>query len=377
MAGVAGTDEETGPLGWFFLQRIATFVDAYAAQLLPGHESRALAELGEADARDVAQALAAGGLPPAPPPEWPSTPAARPPGEVRVRFGVIGDPHVGLPIADRLLEAAITDLNQEELAFSVVLGDLTQNGREDFFVRARGLLERLAAPALLTLGNHDMWGGDSDHPVGLARFQKAFGRQPYALHESDGLRMILLNSADPAASPFPPFDLLRGGFTNDPNEAVPGGCLSEEMVEWMSGIGPGAPTFIVLHHPPYPYLGFPPIVFGLDQASTRALEGLVERTRARAVFCGHTHRSALYRLGDVPVIEVPASKEWPFGYGVVEVSEQGWAFNLRPITDGALIEEASPRGSLLFRRYARGPDEARAFGFPTDPPGPSDPPGPA
>ncbi len=353
--------EETGPLGWFFLQRIATFVDAYAAKLLAVHESEALAELGGADTQEVAQALAAGGLPPAPPPEWPSTEDARPPGEVRVRFGIIGDPHVGLPIADRLLEAAIADLNQEKLACSVVLGDVTQNGREGFFVRARGLLDRLVAPSLITLGNHDMWGGDIDQPVGLERFRRTFQCQPHSLHEADGFRVILLNSADPTPSPFPPFDLVRGGFTDDLNEAVPGGRLSEEMVEWMAGIGPGKPTFIVLHHPPYPYLGFPPIVFGLDHASTQALASLVERTDARAVFCGHTHRSAAYRLGKVPVIEVPALKEWPFGYGVVEVSEEGWAFNLRPITDEALVEEASPRGGLLFRRYARGPDEARAL----------------
>ncbi|MGH2770271.1 MAG: metallophosphoesterase family protein, partial [Actinomycetota bacterium] len=364
MAAVAGTRDETGPLGWFFLQRIATFVDAYAANLLPAHESEALAELGGADAREVAQALAGGGLPPAPPPEWPSTAEVRPPGEVKVRFGIIGDPHVGVPIADRLLEAAVADLNRERLAFSVVLGDVTQNGREDSFMRARGLLDRLVAPSRITLGNHDMWGGDVDHPVGLGRFRETFQCQPSGLHEADGFRMILLNSADPAPSPFPPFDLARGGFTDDPNEAVPGGALSEETVEWMAGIEAGEPTFVVLHHPPYPYLGFPPIVFGLDHASTQALADFVERTAARAIFCGHTHRSAAYRLGKVPVIEVPALKEWPFGYGVVEAGERGWAFNLRPITDQRLVEEASPRGSLLFRRYARGPDEARAFRSP-------------
>ncbi|MGH2768652.1 MAG: metallophosphoesterase family protein, partial [Actinomycetota bacterium] len=131
--------------------------------------------------------------------------------------------------------------------------------------------------------------------------------------------------------------------------------------EWAAAIERGPPTFILLHHPPFPYLGFPPIVFGLDEAGTALLEDLAHRLGAWAIFCGHTHRCAASELAGTPVLEVPSVKEWPFGYGIVEVAGSGWSFNLRPITNSAAVAEFSPRASLLFRRYARGPEEARAF----------------
>jgi hypothetical protein len=197
--------------------------------------------------------------------------------------------------------------------------------------------------------------------VGLTRFQAAFGRAPYGVYEVGGVRLILISSADPSPSPYPPFDLLTGSFTDDPNEAVPGGTIAEDVREWASSLGPAGPTFIVLHHPGYPYLGFPALVFGLDQSSTEFLADLAEQTEAWGIICGHTHRSALSDLAGVPLIEVPSPKEWPYAYGFLEVSDEGWGFNLYPAGDEALVAEASLSANVLIRRYARGPDEARAF----------------
>lgn len=359
IADVAGAAEDTGSLGWFFLQRLGMYVDAHVGDLLAEAGRARLLELGRPDEEEVSAALEKEGLPPPPPPEWPEAVPAHAPGEARVRFGIIGDPHIGLDVSERLIPAAVDDLNQERVDFSVAIGDITQNGAADSFVRARAILDRLDAPCLVTLGNHDMWGGGGDRPVGRERFAAAFERAPYAVYEADGVRLVLIDSTDPEASPFPPFDLFTGAFTEGPNESVPGGSISPEVAEWMASIEPAGPTFIALHHPPHPYLGFPPLVFGLDEASTRLLADLATRIDAWGILCGHTHRSALHSLDGVPTIEVPSSKEWPFGYGMVEVSDEGWAFNLRPISDRALVERES--AGLLFRRYARGPDEARAF----------------
>jgi hypothetical protein len=105
--------------------------------------------------------------------------------------------------------------------------------------------------------------------------------------------------------------------------------------------------------------GAPPLTFG--QASTRVLMDLARRTGAWAIFCGHTHRSARYKLRGIPVIEVPSVKDWPYGYGVVEVADEGWAYNLRPITDAELVTSASTDAWPPLRRYAMGPDDARGF----------------
>lgn len=372
MANVAGDHHETGPLGWFFLQRLGMYVDGHvASELDPAAHDRFVA-LGAVDAEVVSKALLAAADPSIPAldqaarfeapqdvAEWPACAPAVAPGESLAKFGIIGDPHIGLEISNRLVEAALTDLNRDGVAFSVAIGDLTQNGSLAFFEQARTIFDASSSPVVVTLGNHDMWA-----EAGGVHFESVFERPPFGVHEKNGVRVIVLDSSDPAPSPFPPFDLMGGSFTDQPNESVPGGRLSEEVCDWMSGIGTAGPTFILLHHPPHPYMGFPPIIFGLDEDATRRLADLAERTRALAIFCGHTHRSALSELEGVPVIEVPSVKEWPFGYGIVEVTEEAWSFNLRPITGSSMDDAGAGGAGLIFRRYARGPDEARALARP-------------
>lgn len=364
MGEVAGMPDDTGALGWFFLQRMGAYVDLHSEAVLPKGYWVRLVDLGAQDAKEVAEKLMSDGLPPPPPPEWPRVPAAKAPGKVHTRFGIIGDPHVGSTMGDKFLPPVIDELNKQDLVFSVAIGDLTQNGREELFHKVKGELDLLTAPYLVTLGNHDMWGGGTPSAVGQERFQSVFGRKPYTVYDTGKVRVIVLNSADPRESPFPPFDLLTGTFTSDPNEAIPGGSFSEETIAFAGGIGDGSPTFIVLHHPPYPYLGFPAIMFGLDEPSTVVLADLAKRTNAWGIIVGHTHRSALSDLDGIPVLEVPSPKEWPYGYGIVEVSDGGWAFNLNPAGDEQLVAEASVAANAVIRRYSRGPDEARAFSAP-------------
>ncbi|MEA2533610.1 MAG: 3,5-cyclic-AMP phosphodiesterase [Actinomycetota bacterium] len=369
MGQVAGYPEDTGALGWFFLQRLGAYVDLHSEAVLPkGYWSR-LVELGAQDGKDVGEALMRDGLPPPPPAEWPGVPAATAPGEVHTRIGVIGDPHVGSTMGDKFLPPVIDEMNKQGVDFSVAIGDLTQSGREEHFRQIKGELDRLASPYEVTLGNHDMWGGGTPSAVGQQRFESIFARRPFGVRDTGKARVILLNSADPRESPFPPFDLITGTFTSEPNEAVPGGSFSEETVAFAESLGRDGPTLIVLHHPPYPYLGFPALMFGLDERSTGVLRDLARRTKAWGIIAGHTHRSALSELDGIPVLEVPSPKEWPYGYGIVEVSDEGWAFNLHPAGDEALVAESSGSANVVIRRYSRGPDEARAFSAPA--PGPS------
>ncbi|HLI55820.1 MAG TPA: metallophosphoesterase [Actinomycetota bacterium] len=362
MAQVSGTVAETGAMGGFFLQRIGAYVDLHSEAVLPKGYWARLVDLGVEDAKEVEEALNRDGIPMPPPPEWPAAPVATAPGAVHTRFGIIGDPHVGSAKGDSFFLPTIEEINHQGVDFSVSVGDLTQNGREDFFHQVRAGLDKLDAPWTVTLGNHDMWGGGTPKAVGLERFRSVFGAEPYGEFRSERVRLIVLNSADPRESPFPPFDLVTGTFTNDPKESIPGGTFSEEVAGWAAEReAEDIPTFIVLHHPPYPYLGFPALLFGLDEPSTRVLEDLVVRVKAWGVICGHTHRCALSQLAGVPVLEVPCPKEWPFGFGVVEVSDEGWAYNLHPVGSEELVAQSSFSANAVFRRYSRGPDEARAF----------------
>jgi predicted phosphodiesterase len=360
MTDIAGSEEEVGALGMIFLQRVGAYIDAHTKDLLSEEDHRKLVELGAPELDEVNQALMEGRLLYPPPPEFPSAPVSRSEGEVIGRFGILGDPHVGPADSNEAVATAIDEMAGAGASFIVAIGDVTSDGQEEHFQTSREIFEKSPVPVIATLGNHDMWGKEGEKSLGLERFISAFGTKPNAIHEQDGLRVIVINSADPRISPFPPFDMLEGEFKEGPSQSVPGGTFSEETIEWMKSIEPGGPTFILLHHPTYPYLGMPPLVFGLDEAGTATLAELAERVEAKAIFCGHTHRCYATDLDGIPMVEVASSNDWPFGYTMIEVTDRGWSFNLYPITYDAKLDPMNHR-DYLFRRYATGPDEARAF----------------
>ncbi|MGH2688981.1 MAG: metallophosphoesterase family protein [Actinomycetota bacterium] len=365
MANLAGTREETGAFGWFVLQRIGAYVEAHVPDLLPDADRERLLELGASDQAEVATAIATDGLPEVPPPEWPSAPPTEAPGRPIARIGLIGDTHVGTARGDKLAPAIVRGVNAAGVDMSVVVGDVTQNGSPEFYERAAAILQGLEQPWAATLGNHDLWDAmwtDGTGAAGADRFRGALGHDPSGVYESAGVRVIVVSSADPTPSPFPPFDLVGGTFTNERSETLPGGRISEETADWLASIGPyDGPTFVFLHHPAHPYMGFPPLVFGLDERSTRILADLVERAGVWGVVCGHTHRARRDEIAGVPLLEVPASKDWPYGFGLLDVADEGWAVNLRRIDDDDLVAELSVDAGLVFRRYARGEERDRAF----------------
>ncbi|MDQ4148925.1 MAG: metallophosphoesterase [Actinomycetota bacterium] len=360
LASVVGTEEDTGALGLVFLQRLGSYIDAHVEELLGKPAGTPLRELGELELEQVNEALMSGGLYPPPPPEWPDAPVAKAPGRTRARFGIVGDPHVGHDPSRPMVSASLRDLAADEASFAVAIGDITKDGDPELFKKAKEIFDGSPIPVALTLGNHDMWRAEDGESAGLKYFTETFQRSPSSVHRADGVTVIVINSADPTRSPFSPFEIMTGEFTDAPGHSVPGGTFSSETVEWMRSLEPEGATFIALHHPPYPYLGLPPLVFGLNEASTEELRQLVRRTRARAVFCGHTHRSALTEFEGVPVVEIASSNDWPWAYGLVEVTEGGWSFNLRPIREEWPPDSGS-HAAYLFRRYAEGPPEARAF----------------
>jgi len=366
MAGVAGSEAETGALGWMFLQRIGMYVEAHIRNFLPPAEHERMLALSEPDIESVNEALVAQGLPDIPKilPSADSIPAGF--AGSKHLIGVVADPHIN-PDDNETFCQAVDELNYLGVQMTVVPGDLTRDAEPESYAAARKLIANSTAPIVATLGNHDVAPSGSGESKGPERFEKALGGKTFGVYEAAGARLIVLNSAVPEISPFPPFDILGGDFTKSAPDAVPWGSFSPAVEEWMRGLGPAsAPTFIFLHHPPYPYLGFPPLVFGLTKDATAALSQLAERTQSEAIFCGHTHRSALSYLDGVPVIEVPSNRHWPFGYGVLRIQpgDAKWSFNVRT-NPNPPESEPNDYAGYIFRRYAGG--EQIGMSYSSDP----------
>lgn len=360
MRAVAGGHPEEVPLATFFIDRLGLWVDSH----LPGYidDGDALAQIGE-------RARANLKLPdtfPAPPAYEPLEPVpVEPPGEVLFRFGILGDVHFGSPRGAEHAEAAIADLNSSGAEIVIQLGDITDGGNRDQYEAATQALAKLDMPFATMMGNHDVFSFAEEKLLGKDLYSETFGRSPDGvILEHKGMKFCVLDSVDHLASPFPGFDFASGAFNEGPGGAIVRGALSTPQHDLLAEIaGPGGgPAFVFLHHPPQPFPGFPPILFGLREADSGRLHATVDSGNVWGVFAGHTHRNFRTREYDgVPVQEIGIPRDWPFGYAVVDVTKTGYAYRFMQISDQELVEKGNDTAGHLWRRYALGPDEARGF----------------
>ena len=182
--------------------------------------------------------------------------------------------------------------------------------------------------------------------------------------EHKGIRFVALDSVEHAISPFPAFDLVSGSFLDGPGGAIVRGALSVPQHEILADVAaPGAaPAFVFLHHPPQPFTAFPPILFGLRDADSGRLNAVADSGNVWGVFAGHTHRNARTRTyGTVPVHEVGIPRDFPHGYALVDVTDEGYAYRFVQLSNDELVRAAAPKVSAIHHRYASGQPSERSF----------------
>jgi 3',5'-cyclic AMP phosphodiesterase CpdA len=264
-----------------------------------------------------------------------------------------------------MARAAVSDLNTSGAEFVVQLGDITDHGAKDEFDLAAEILRDLQMPVHPIMGNHDVLSLTEGTISGKEYFKTTFGREPDGkLFEHDGVNFALLDSVEHAASPFPPYNLVTGAFVEGPSGAIVRGALSYPQHDLLADVaGPGGgPAFVFLHHPPQPFVGFPPIIFGLRAEDSGRLHAVADSGNVWGIFAGHTHRSTQTRTyGDVPVMEVAIPRDYPYGYVLVDVTDRGYAYRFVQLSDTALLRKASESASTIHRRYGLGRDEHRSF----------------
>ncbi|HEX2057210.1 MAG TPA: metallophosphoesterase, partial [Actinomycetota bacterium] len=363
----AWMDSVVGPLGDdplspLFMVRLGDWVDGHLGPLID--EGDRLKSLSEEDRATLQWPES---MPVVPPYEPLEVPHVDPPRDTLFRFGILGDLHVGSPRAEPLVRAAIADLNASGAELVVQLGDITDEGKEDQFRRAAELLQTLRMPVATMMGNHDVLALGDVELTGRSFYATSFGRDADGvLLEHKGWRFAVLDSATHLASPFTAFDLVTGSFLDLPGGAVVRGSLTVPQHEILAELAePGAPpAFVFLHHPPQPYMGFPPILFGLRDADTGRLHAVADSGNVWGVFAGHTHRNAITRrFGRVPCVEVGIPRDFPFGYALVDVSPGGYSYQFVQVSDEELLHDAYRHAGGLQRRYAQGRVDERAFSW--------------
>jgi 3',5'-cyclic AMP phosphodiesterase CpdA len=145
-----------------------------------------------------------------------------------MRIAQLSDVHVLDPrFEQRLLDAAIEEINAEQPDLVVVAGDLTANGYREEFEYARESLGRIEANEIVHVpGNHDA------RSVGYLHFEDLFGERTHArtIETADGrVQVVCVDSSKP--------DLDDGE-------------IGRELYGWIldSFSGPAALRIFVMHH---------------------------------------------------------------------------------------------------------------------------------
>ncbi len=362
MRSLVGNDPAKTPLADWFLSRLADWVDGHAGGFLAPSVAEEMAFLGMSEKEGLEWP---GELPAAPPFEPLDLPRLETPDGKIFRFGILGDLHIGHPRGEKMARAAIADLNKADVDLVIQLGDITDHGHRSEFELAAQILGDLEPELFTMMGNHDVLSIEEERLSGRDYYPTSFGRAPDGvLHEHKGIRFAILDSAEYSASPFSPFDIVAGSFVGGPGGAIVRGSLTPPQHEILAEVAaPGSPpAFVFLHHPPQPFTGFPPVLFGLREADAGRLHAVIDSGNVWGVFAGHTHRNARTRTyGTVPAQEVGIARDYPFGFATVDVGDNGYAYNWQQLSDNELLEESYKLAGTILRRYGAGPDGITSF----------------
>ena len=220
-----------------------------------------------------------------------------------IRLAHLSDIHFGGENVGAV-EGAVQRLHEEALDAVVVSGDLTQFGELPEFAAARGWLDRLPKPLLVTPGNHDSpylaLGERLFTP--FDRYAKAIGPVDHQTLVADGLALHGLNTARGVQ---PRANWSKGQISN---------AQVETALADLAAAPPGALKVVALHHPLTEMLGGPMTarVWGGPKAAKRFTEAGVD-----LVLSGHIHAPFTwsYPYGD--------AKTHAAGAGTLSVRERG------------------------------------------------------
>jgi len=199
---------------------------------------------------------------------------------------------------------AVELINTHPVEFTIVNGDLTAWFLQSEFETAKQILDRLEKPYYVLRGNHDRQGAEPRD-----WFKAVFNLEESAyVFEHKGFLFVYLDDTR-----------LADGM----------GEISQSQFAWLEktlAANKRKPAFIVSHRPDA--LGLPDIT---RETTSRMRAILNQNPQVVACIYGHGHKAQItfgqFAGKVLPQIMVPATKEYPSGFGVVKVYEQGFTYN--------------------------------------------------
>ena len=220
-----------------------------------------------------------------------------------IRLAHLSDIHFGGENAGAV--AAATEMvNAGAFDLVVVTGDLTRFGEPDEFKAAAAWLAQIAAPKLVTPGNHDApylaWAERLFTP--FRRYEHAIGPASAQVHLGGGFAVRGLNTARGAQ---PRLNWSKGQISRRQVAAA---------VDWFEDSHPQCVRIVACHHPLTEMIGGPMTarVWGGQAAARDFAEARVD-----LVLSGHIHAPFTwpYSFGD--------GKTYAVGAGTLSIRERG------------------------------------------------------
>jgi 3',5'-cyclic AMP phosphodiesterase CpdA len=254
------------------------------------------------------------------------------------RFAVISDLHIGLPSTIRdypqrfhlvevsipALEVVLERLEQLDLDFLLLPGDLTQHGEPENHAWLVDRLTQLPYPVYVVPGNHDIPEqqktaasiGVADFPVYYQKFGYDTPHQPYYSHKIlPGVRLIGLNS-----NAYDPQGNQLGMGYLDSDQLV---WLQEKLAE-----SAGEVVLVMVHHNVLEHLpGQSQHLLGRRYMLENAAEllNLLRSTGVQLIFTGHLHVQDVAQQQGIYEITTGSLVSYPHPYRILQFrqDEQG------------------------------------------------------
>lgn len=190
--------------------------------------------------------------------------------QTKLRFAWLTDTHIGSPNADEDLTRSVNDINsQNDIAFTIVSGDISNVGSFKEINLAKNILDKLKKPYYIIPGNHDTKWSES----GCTDFIRLFGSDRFVF---DYNKFLFI------------------GLHEGPRMKMTDGYFAPEDLRWFDSTvtsihDENKPLIFVTHYP-------------LDESIGNWFE-MTERLHklnTQVVLCGHGHINKAYNFDSIP-----------------------------------------------------------------------------